>query len=105
MGAGAVRPAFEQGWPAAGSRPPDRLFRHLIDAEDVIPIQRDARHAVARRLRRNIRVPRHSGEWYFGRVLVVLADEEDGQIPDGGEVQPLVEGAVVDRAIPEEGNG
>ncbi len=38
-------------------------------------------------------------------VDVVLADEDDGQVPDRGEVHGLVEGALVDRAFAEEGDG
>ncbi len=40
-----------------------------------------------------------------GAVEVVLADEHDGQPPDGREVHPLVEGTLVARPVAEEADG
>ena len=39
------------------------------------------------------------------RVAVVLAEEDDGQRPDPREVEALVEDALVDRAVAEDGDG
>ena len=41
-------------------------------------------------------------EGHLGGVLIVLADEQHRQLPDAGQVQPLVEGAIVHRTVAEE---
>ena len=100
--AGAVGEALEQRRSVAAPRPPHRLAGGLVDGEDVVPVEPDARHAVGGPACRDVRIARHRLEGHLGRVEVVLADEQDGQAPDGRQVQALVERPVVDGAVPEE---
>ncbi len=102
---GAVRPAFEQGRPAAVARPADRLARRRVDRRRVVAVHLGAGQAVAGGPRRHAGVAGRVGERHLGGVLVVFADEKDRQFPDGGQVQPFVEGPVVDRPVAEEGDG
>ncbi len=99
---GAVGEAFEQRRPVAAPRPPHRLAGGFVDGEDVVAVQPDARQPVGRAPGRDVRIARHRLEGHLGRVEVVLADEQDRQAPDGGQVEALVERAVVDGAVAEE---
>ncbi len=91
--------ASGRSWPRAASALAARARRGRRGG-------RDAQHAARRRCRRPSRpasrrpprsrdVARSRWRSMAGElaVQVVLADEDDGQVPDGGEVQRLVEGS------------
>jgi hypothetical protein len=105
VGAGAVRQAFEQRRPAAGAGAAHRLARRLVDRGDVVAVHPDARQAVGGAARCHAGIAGRVAERHLGGVLVVFTDKKDRQFPDGGQVQPLVKGAVVDRPVAEEGHG
>src|SRR6202044_2617576 len=59
-------------------------------------------HAVAERLERHV-LDRHGArEGSPHRVLVVLADEDDGELPERGQREALVEPSDAHRALAEE---
>ena len=105
MGPGAVGSAFEQGRSVACSGAADGLAGGLVDGQHVVAVEVDAGHSVARAAVGHAGVARGVSEGHLGRVLVVLADEEDRQLPDAGHVEPFVEGAVVDGSIAEKRDG
>jgi hypothetical protein len=104
MRPGAVGLALDEGRAAAAPGALDGLARGLGDGQDVVAVDLDAGQAIRRRAAGDGRVAAGVGERDLGGELVVLADEQDGQLPDRGHVQPLVEGPVVDRAVAEEGD-
>ena len=54
---------------------------------------------------RNTWITARIAKRHLGGVLIVLADEENRQIPDRGHVEAFVERPIVDRPIAEEGDG
>ncbi len=104
MADGAVGLRLDQGRPAAGPRPLDRLLGHLMDGEHVVAVDGDAGNAVGRRLGGDIGVERRHADRRRRGVEVVLADEDGGRLLHAGEVDRLVEAGVVDRAVAEEGD-
>ena len=101
MGAGAIGFAFDQRGAVAGSRPLHRLPRHSPDGGDIVAVHLDAGHAVGCAALGDAGVAGRVSERHFGGELVVLADEQHGQLPDAGHVQAFVKRAVVDGAIAE----
>ena len=95
------RQALDQRRPAAGARLLDRALRLAVDGEHVGAVDDDAVEAVRLRavgdvLGRVLEVRRR-------RVgpLVVVADEDDRQLADAGEVHPLVRVAARGGALAE----
>ena len=100
--AGAVGAALEQGRSASRPGARDRLRGRLVDRDHIVAVDRDPGDAVGPRALGHVGVAGGVVERHLGGVHVVLADVDHRQIPDRGHVDPLVEGAVVDRAIAEE---
>ena len=102
MLAPAVGEAFDQGRAFAGPRARDRFLDHVIDLDGVVAVDGHAGHLIADGavgyLRRRRRTPVGRAEG----VLVVLADEQDRQFPDRGEIHRLVEDTLVRGAVAEE---
>ena len=97
----AERLHLEQRRPVAGARVRERARDGLLDRGDVVAVDDLAGHPVAGGavgdvLDRALRAP-------VGREreLVVLADEDDGQLPRRREVHPLVHGALAGGAVAE----
>ena len=101
---GAVGLGFDQRRPVAAPRPGARLLHGVPHRDDVVAVDRDAGDAVGRGARGDLRVERHVAQRRRRGVEVVLADEDDRRLAHAGEVQPLVEGRVVGRAVAEEGD-
>ena len=99
-----VGPALQQGGPAAGPCPRDRPAGFAVDFAHVVAVDHGVRQRVGFRLLRDALLPGHGRERHLGGVQVVLAHEQHGQLPDRRHVAPLVEGAVVDRAVAEVGH-
>ena len=74
------------------------------DREDVVAVDGDAGHAVGRGLGGDLGIEGDAAERRGRGVEVVLADEDRRRALHGGEVQRLVEGAVVGGAVAEEGD-
>src|SRR5207245_820175 len=68
---------------------------------DVHPVHELGRHVVAARVLDDVRDRGHPLERGAHAVAVVLTAEDDGELPDGGHVDGFVEGADVDRRLPE----
>ena len=83
----------------------DRLGGCLVNGQDVVAVDVDSGHSVAGAAAGHARVAGRVRKGHFGRELVVLAHEQHRQLPDAGHVEPFVEGAVVDGAVAEEGDG
>src|SRR5689334_14702722 len=103
MSAKAIRVGDEIRRPFAAAGAIHR-FGHLGDDDvDVISIKRTSRHSIA---------GSSFGQIFFaGRALylrahrhaVVFYDVDTRQLPQSGEVERFVEGALVDRAVAKEG--
>ena len=82
-----------------------RLPRGRVAAEHVAAVDHHARHAVAGRARRHRAAGHLPVERHADGVAVVLADEDDRQVMDAGEVHGLVDLALVGGALAELGHG
>ena len=102
---GAVGAAFEQRGPAAARARSTASAGGLVNGQDVVAVDVDSGHAITGAAAGHAGIAGRVGERHFGRELVVLADEQHRQLPDAGHVKPFVEGAVVDGAVAEEGDG
>ena len=103
MSAGAIGLALDERGTAAGFRSRDGFSGDAINLQHVVAVDRDPRDAIGRAARADIRIAARIRRRHFGGVLVVLADEQNGQLPDAGHVERFVERAVVDRSVAEEG--
>ena len=101
---GAVGLGLDQRRPLAGAGALGRLLHRQPDREDVVAVDRDARHAVGCALVAISGLSVIDLQRRRGRVEVVLADEHRRRLLHRGEVQPLVEAAVVGGAVAEEGD-
>ena len=104
VGPGAVGLAFDQRGALACAGAGHRAGRRLAHRHDVVAVDLLARQAVIGGATAHIGDAAGLAEGHLRRELVVLADEKHWQLPDGGHVEPLVEGAVVDGAVAEEGH-
>ena len=83
-----------------------RRENRRIDSFDIVPVNHDRLEPVGRRSIR--RGPRNCSDVANRRELhieVVLTDEEDGQLPHGGQIQSLVERADIGRPVAKEAGG
>ena len=101
MSSRAVSATLDQGRPLARSCPANGLAGDFIDPQNVVAVELEPRHAVAFGPVADTRVPCRILEWHFGGKLIVFADEQHRQVPDAGQVQPFVKGAVIGRPISE----
>src|SRR5437867_4306719 len=97
----AIGHALDQGRTVAGASTLDRLARRGVDREDVVAVDLDAGEPVCQRLLRDRARVRLLFQRHRDRLLVVLAHEDDRDVPDAGEVQRLVEVALGGRAVAE----
>ncbi len=95
---------LEQGRPLAATGSLRRLAHRAPDGEHVVAIHRDAGDAIGRCAGRHLGVQGHRAQRRGGGVKVVLADQDDGCALEAGEVARLVEGAMIDGAVAEEGD-
>ena len=82
----------------------DRLARGRVAREDVRPVHDDARDAVAGRPRRDVRDRHLHRRRHADGVAVVLDHEDERQLVDRREVEPLVDVALVGRALAHAGH-
>ena len=102
MAGEAVGLALEERRAPAGTRRRHRGCRGVAHREGVHPVDDLRRHAVGLRALGDVGHARDPGVRRRSTVEVVLADEDDRQLLDRGEVEPLVEGTLVGRALAEE---
>src|SRR2546427_506623 len=95
---------FHERWAIPATCATHRLARSLVNGDGVILVHGDAWDAVALGA---IGIPRDGGRPPLGhrdRVAIVLADEDNGKLPEGGEIERLMESTLIGRAFPEEGH-
>ena len=102
MRSGAVGLAFDERGTAAAAGAGDGPADDLVHSQDIVAVDRDAGNAIAVCSVGDLVVAGGGGKRDFGGVEVVLADEDGRQVPNGGHVDALVEGAVADRSVAEE---
>ena len=100
----AVGLDFDQAGAFAAARAPDRRRHRLVHLDRVVVRHLDAGHAVGRGAVGHPVDGRGAGLGHRDRPLVVLADEDHRQLPQGRQVQRLMKGALVGRAFAEEGH-
>ena len=110
IGARMARMAIGKALDERGAAPFARLLkrreRSPIDDIGVVAIDDDALKTVGRRaIARGMFHRRHVADRRVFHVEIVLADEDDRQLPDGGEIERLVERANIGRAVAEEADG
>jgi CBS domain-containing protein len=97
----AVRLGLDQRRPVAGASARERLGRHGAHRLDVVAVDDVTGNAVGGRTVGEILDQARVARWSELAVEVILADEDDRQPPDRGEVDALVERADVRRAVAE----
>src|SRR5436190_6295468 len=102
----AVGDRLDEVWPLAALAPVGGLARRLVDGEDVVAVDLLGGHAVRLRPLPDLDVPglAHRQRRVRGEA-VVAAGEDDGELLDDGEVQRLVEDALLTDAVAEERDG
>ncbi len=97
--------ALQDRRPLSPAGPLDEILRRFVHGEHVVAVHDHAGHAVALGPVGDV-VHRCGGPvGGGGGPLVVLAEEDHGQIPGRGHVGRLVEGSPVGGAVAEEGHG
>ena len=102
MAARAIGLGLDQRRTLARPRPLGRLERGFGDGGEIVAVDDDARHRIGARAVGDIGDGGRAGHRHRHRILIVLADEDDRQLPDRGEVERLVKGALVVGAVAEE---
>ena len=101
----AIRPALDERWSLASPGPHHGLGHHLVHGHHVLPIDQHARHVVGHGPIRDILRRDHDFKTAGDGVLIIFAQEDDGQLPDRRQIHGLVEGALVAGPIAKEGHG
>src|SRR5579859_4754338 len=100
----AIGAALNQRRPAARARPAHGLARRAVDGQHVIAVDADGGQAIGHAAVGHFRVAGRTRKGHLGRIQVGLADKYPRQLPDGGQVDAFVKGAIAYRAIAEEGH-
>src|SRR6058998_2004415 len=96
------RVRLDQRGPVAAPRTLHRAGDRVPDGEDVVAVDALTRDAVAGAARRDGTARRRARVRGGRRPAIVLADEDDGQRPERGEVDALVKRTAVGGAVAEE---
>ena len=104
VSAPAIGHRLDEGGAFAGAGAFDRLAHRLVDLHHVVAVDGAAGDPVRHRALRHLVHRGRVAEGRRERVLVVLADEDEGQLPHRGEVERFVEDALVRGAVAEEGD-
>src|SRR5205823_4989361 len=102
VSAEAIRAHLDERRQRELARALHRLADLLLHLEHVVREEAIAIDAVAERLHRDVLDAHRARERSAHRVLVVLADEDDGELPQRGERHALVESRDRHRALAEE---
>ena len=102
MAAEAVGDGLHEDGLAVLARAPQRLGDHLVGVHDVHPVAAHAGDAVAVAATVQVGLGGVALEGGAHAELVVRDHEDDGQRPQGGEVERLPEGALVRGAVAED---
>src|SRR5215467_2348523 len=101
MATEAIGARLDEGGDLVAAGTLHRATYALADGQHVHPIHRLAVDAVGLGEAPNLRLSEGAVDGRTHRVAVVLADEDHGQLPEGGEVERLVELALGHRAVSE----
>jgi len=93
---------LDQRWPLLFPGSLDRARHALAHREDVLAIHRLAVHSITLGADEHIFVGRRARDRGPHAVAIVLDDEDDGEIPQRGQIQSLVKSADVDGRLSEE---
>ena len=96
---------LQQNWAVAISAFSHRLPGRFVNGQHVVAVHRLAAKAVAGGTVGKFRIHHHLVHTSRGAVQVILADEQDGQLPNSRHIQPLMESALGHRAVAEETRG
>src|SRR5438876_64571 len=102
VAAEAIRLGLEEEWLARLARPLHGAARGVAHLEHVVAVDDLELHRVAARPDRDVGDGHGAVERRAHGVLVVLADEDDGQLPEPREREPLVERPHVRGTVAEE---
>ena len=97
-----VREQFQEYRPLAAAALGNGGPSRLVDSQDVVAVDCLAPDPVARGPVGDLLHPHHLVHAGRCPVQVVLADEEDGEVPDGRQVDSLVKGPLGHGAVAEE---
>ena len=89
--------------PAAGAD--HRIAGRRVDGQHVVAVGDDAGHVVGAGVGGDVDTGMLHRHRIVRRVLVVLTDEDDGQLPHRGDIERLVELALGGRAVAKEAHG
>lgn len=103
VGVDAVRHRLDQCGTATRARVGHGFGEHLVHGGGVVAVDQAARHPVADGLVGQRRGGGLLGERDGDREAVVLDEEDDRGLPDGGEVERLVEVALAGAAVADQG--
>jgi hypothetical protein len=92
MCAGAVGATFDERRAFAATSTTDGCGCEFCDGQNIVAVDFESRHAVRRSTTANTGVATGITKRYFRGVLVVFADEEHRQLPDGSHVEPFMKG-------------
>ena len=98
----AIGLAFQQGGTLSLSGSCHRLGSSFVDRHNVIAIHGNAGNAVSCPAIRHILDGLMARLAHGNAIIVVLTNENDGELPDRGHIQRLVEGALIGRSVAEE---
>ena len=101
---GTIGLGLDQRRPLAGAGALGGFLHRQPDREDVIAVDGNAGHAVAAGLAGHLGIERDGLERRGGGVEIVFAHEDRRRVVHRGEVEALVKGAVIDRAVAEKGD-
>src|SRR5262245_3826919 len=101
VSAEAIGARLDEGGDLVAAGTLHRATYTLADGQHVHPVHRLAVDAVGLGEAPDLRLGEGAGDGRAHRVAVVLADEDHGQLPEGGEVERLVELALGHRAVSE----
>src|SRR3546814_10637577 len=97
--------SFDQRWPLAGPGSPHGLLRRRVHGERIVAVDMDAGHPVGRGPRGNLVDRRRHFIFRVLTISIVLAEEDDAQLPDRREVERLVKSADIGSSVSEACDG
>ena len=100
----AVGFAFEQSWTLASTGAGNGFLGGFLDGENIVPVYSDTRHIIGGGAVGNVFNAAMVMGWSGFCIAVVLGDKDNRQFPDGGQVEALVERALLRGPIAKEAN-
>ena len=105
VGTRPIRLALDQRRTATAPRPPHRLLRGLLHGQHIVAVHCHSGQTISRPALGHVGIPGGVGKRDLRCELIVFTDEQHRQFPNARQVEALVKGAVVDRAITKKRHG